>query len=191
MGASLAPTMRAFCALNLDVASTRRIEELARSMRADPRTPKLRWVPPTRMHVTLKFLGEMDVGLAPALGDALAPLAHADGVTRVGFRGVGGFPTDDRARVVVLLVDDASGEIARLARAVEEVAAGFGFERESRAFTPHVTLARAERPVDLREGVGRTPIALEPATLTELVLYRSDLRGPASEYTALTRLPLR
>lgn len=179
--------MRAFCALNLDLASVRRLHETALALRADARVPEgTRWVPPTRMHVTLKFFGDVDVGLAPPLGDALAPLAETEQVFRVRFGPLAGFPFDDGARVVVLLLDDA-GDVHRLAERVEEATNRLGFEREAREFRPHVTLARLNRTVDVRAWLAAASSPAEPATITELVLYRSDFGNAGHEYVALSR----
>jgi 2'-5' RNA ligase len=182
-----APTMRAFCALNLDVASTRRLHEAALALRAHGLAWEARWVPPTRMHVTLKFFGDVDLGLAPALSDAIAPLSDAESVIRVGYTRLAGFPSDDRAEVIVALVDDVAGDVRRLRERVEEATNQLGFEREDREFRPHVTLARLSRPCDVGAWLGTVPLPDEPATVTEIVLYRSDFRSAGHEYAALSR----
>jgi 2'-5' RNA ligase len=184
---SEAPTMRAFCALNLDVASVRRLHETALALRAHPLAPQARWVPPTKMHVTLQFFGEVDVGLAPALGDAIGPLASAEPVIHVRLARLAGFPDDDRARLVVALVDDTGGEIRRIAESVEEATTRLGLEREAREFRPHVTLARLGRPGPIAPWLGSGRLPADPATVTELVLYRSDFSSAGHEYVALAR----
>jgi len=182
-----APTMRAFCACNPDVASVRRLVETQAALRAHPLAPKARWVSPTRMHVTLKFFGDVDVGLAPALSDAISPLARDERTIRVGYAGLTGFPDADRARVVVALLDDAPGEVRRIAEGVEAATGKLGFEREAREFLPHVTLARLERPSDVSAWLASVRLPAPPVTLTELVLYRSDLGSARHEYVALSR----
>jgi 2'-5' RNA ligase len=185
-----APMMRAFCALNLDVAGVRRLDEFAAALRAHPLAPKAMWVPPTRMHVTVKFLGDVDVGLAPALRDAIAPIAEAEAARSVGYGRLAGFPDDTRARVVVALLDDAAGDVARIAEAVEAATGRLGFEREGRELRPHVTLARLARPTDVGAWIHALTVPVAPALLTELVLYRSDLSAAGHEYTALARFGL-
>jgi 2'-5' RNA ligase len=182
-----APTMRAFCACNPDVASVRRLVEAQVALRAHPLAPKARWVPPTRMHVTLKFLGDVDVGLAPALSDAIGPLAPNEPTIRVGYAGLSGFPDSARARVVVALLDDAPGDVRRIAERVDVATAKLGLERESREFVPHVTLARLDRPSDVGAWLASVPLPAPPVILTELVLYRSDLGSAGHEYVALSR----
>jgi 2'-5' RNA ligase len=182
-----APTMRTFCACNPDVASVRRLVETQVALRAHPLAPKARWVPPTRMHVTLKFFGDVDVGLAPALSDAIGPLAGDERTIRVGYVGLSGFPDADRARIVVARLDDASGDVRRIAESVEAATGKLGLEREAREFVPHITLARLDRPCDVGGWLASVRLPVEPVTLTELVLYRSDHGSAGHEYVALSR----
>jgi RNA 2',3'-cyclic 3'-phosphodiesterase len=182
--------MRAFCALNLDVASVRRLHETALALRAHALAPEARWVPPTKMHVTLKFFGEVDLGLGPALADAIAPLASPEPVIRVRLSRLAGFPEDESARVVVALVDDTAGDVRRTAERVEEATNRLGLEREAREFRPHVTLARLRRPGSIDPWLGSVRLPAEPAIVTELVLYRSDFSSAGHEYVALARFAM-
>jgi 2'-5' RNA ligase len=182
-----ASTMRAFCACNPDVASVRRLVETQVALRAHPLAVKVRWVPPTRMHVTLKFFGDVDVGLAPALSDAIGPLAGDLRTIRLGYARLSAFPNTDRARVVVALLDDAPGDVRRIADRVEVATEKLGLEREAREFVPHVTLARLDRPSDVGAWLASVHLPAPPVTLTELVLYRSDLASAGHEYVALSR----
>jgi len=181
------PSMRAFCALNLDVASVRRLVDTQAAMRDHPRAPKARWVPATRMHVTLKFFGDVDVGLGPALGDAIGPLAEGERTIRVAYAGLSGFPDPGAARVVVALLDDGAGEVRRIAEGVEQAVGKLGFQREARELRPHVTLARLDRPSDVGPWLEAVRLPVAPVTLTELVLYRSDFGAAGHEYVALSR----
>jgi RNA 2',3'-cyclic 3'-phosphodiesterase len=185
------PTMRAFCALNLDIASVRRLDEIARSLRALPVAPLARWVPPTRMHVTLKFLGDVDIGLASAIGEALVPIAESEPAPRVGYARLSGFPEAERARVVVALLDNAEGAVRRLAARVDEAVGKLGFETEDREYRPHVTLARLPGPTDVTAWLASGVLPADPVTLTELVFYRSDSAADGHEYVALSRFELK
>jgi len=66
-------TLRAFVAVNLDTASTRRVIALQRNLLSSPESPteNIAWVPPTRLHIAIQSFGMIDAALAPALGDAL------------------------------------------------------------------------------------------------------------------------
>lgn len=182
--------MRAFCALNLDVASARGLYAFTEALRFSPGAPRARWVPPTRMHVTLQFFGDIDVGLAPALREVIAPIVVGERLGTLGFSGLAGFPVDSAARVMVAMLDDATGAILRLARRVEEATRELGIEREVRAFRPHVTLARLAQSADIEKFSSAASLPSALATATEIVIYRSDFTSAGHEYAALARFPL-
>ncbi len=180
--------MRAFFALNLDVASTGRLCEAAQALRARAGTPDARWVAPTKMHVTVRFLGDVDVGLAPALLDAMAASRESDTEIRVTFERVSAFPSIERARVIVVLLQDAASRIRRLAARLEERLVALGIPPEPRALVPHVTLARTLRSQNVGSWLDGAVLPAEPAWVTELVLYRSDMASGAYEYASLGRI---
>ena len=86
------------------------------------------------------------------------------------------FPSVEQASVIVIELTDPLGELAKLAAKIEKLVARHGVARESRAFVPHVTVARIKRPYDagrwLIPGLAETAGELAASHLT---LYRSDL----------------
>lgn len=188
-------TMRAFLALNLDVATVRAIAERAQALKGDPRSPidprASTWVPATKMHVTLKFFGAIDVGLAPAIADAVRPIAEAAPAVRVGEGRLAAFPSNDRARVLVYELSDPDGDVAELFEAVESRVEALGVPREARPLRPHVTLARTRAKVDVAALCAAAPVLpLDAATVPELVLYRSDVARAGAEYDRVARFDL-
>jgi len=107
----------------------------------------VRWVPPENVHLTLKFLGNVEPGGVAEVFAAADRAAAGVAPFELGTRGVGAFPSWRRPRVVWLGLDD-SGPLARLASRVETAFAGIGFERETRGFSAHLTLGRVKRPGD-------------------------------------------
>jgi 2'-5' RNA ligase len=151
--------------------------------------PDLRWSPREQWHVTVRFLGRVPdveelVGrLAPALGE-LAPAV-------VALEGTGAFPTPRRASVLWVGVADG-GALAALADVVESACVRAGFVPETRPFHPHVTVARAARPRDLRllmgeigpDGVGG------PWPTTDVRLMASETGGGAAVHRDVVRFRL-
>ncbi|MFB6079074.1 MAG: RNA 2',3'-cyclic phosphodiesterase [Halarchaeum sp.] len=133
--------MRLFVSVDLPASLAESIRELQAEF-DDP--AGLDFVDPTRAHVTLKFLGEVEESEYDAL---VAALSRAVGDAGVGpfdatFGGLGVFPSLDDIRVVWLGVDDGADELAALHEAVEEACVGLGFDPAEHDFTPHVTLGR-------------------------------------------------
>lgn len=192
-------TVRAFLAINLDIAATRRVAELSRKLRETLTAEagwKIAWVPPPNLHVTLKFFGEIDDTLAAPIRDALDPIVAKRRPIRARARTVGSFPVDREPRILWVGVDDREGDargapLADLARQIDERLADLGFAKETRAFHPHVTLGRVKAaPSGWRDQLA--PFAgsdCGSASVTEVVLYRSDLSRTGAEYHALARMP--
>src|SRR5271168_3748840 len=134
--------MRLFIALDFPDAVRRALRELI--ARLKPESAGARWVRPEGMHVTLKFLGETGEEKLVPLKAALAKIHSAEPVD-MHFRGLGFFPNERRPRVIWCGVE-ATPNLADLAGAVESALEPLGIPRETRAFTPHLTLARFNSP---------------------------------------------
>jgi RNA 2',3'-cyclic 3'-phosphodiesterase len=149
--------------------------------------PRARWVPPQNRHVTLKFLG----GTFPRfVEDTLAGVEAAAAAQRTfetGLTALGAFPLPARARVLWAGLDDRPGPMAELALAVDHALASM-FPPESRAFTPHITLARSDPPLRLADPVGTLPPIR--FAVTEVTVFRSRIRRPAPVYEPVGRYPL-
>jgi RNA 2',3'-cyclic 3'-phosphodiesterase len=147
------------------------------------RFPRAKWVPEQNQHVTLKFLGSTWPRLVPWVHETIAAVAgtHASVPTRV--LGLGAFPNARRARVLWVGLEDADGRLARIAAALDE-AFSREFAPEKRAFTPHLTVARFDPPVEL-EGLQDVELVSEPFQIDRIVLFRSHLRRPAPVYEEL------
>jgi 2'-5' RNA ligase len=150
------------------------------------RYPTARWVPRENQHVTLKFLGRTWPRLVEWVTSQVGPVAARAAPFSTRVEGIGAFPSARRARVLWAGLDDAEGCMGSLAADLDAALAG-EFEREKRAFTAHLTVARFDPPT----AVGEVPqIAGEPFEVDRLVLYRSHLQRPAPVYEVLEAFPL-
>ncbi len=107
-----------------------------------------RWIRPENYHFTLKFLGEIDEKMLPALHEAAGSAASGTEPFRLTMGGIGGFPGLERPRVIYYNIKEGFGELERLALRIEDECEKIGFEREKKRFRAHLTLARVKRPVD-------------------------------------------
>ena len=101
--------------------------------------PGARWTPPEHMHLTLRFLGDVDDPAGDDLADALGMIAAEPFALRLA--GVGQFGDRRRARVLWAGVE-ACAELLALQAAIESLVVRLGHAPESRRYHPHVTLAR-------------------------------------------------
>lgn len=103
----------------------------------------VRWIEPDQYHVTLKFLGEVRRERTPQVEEAIGRVAAGTTAFTTGFGGFGAFPTIRRPRVIWLGLG-ATPELRCLKQDLEWALGDIGFEAETRAFHPHVTLGRAD-----------------------------------------------
>jgi RNA 2',3'-cyclic 3'-phosphodiesterase len=180
--------IRAFVALDLDLESTRRLGHLAERLRRSNGAPLATWTPETKMHLTVKFLGDALTAHVTDLAAAVESIVHTTARPRPAAIRIDGLPRSAETRVVIAAVDDPDGALDALARRIEDLGAVFGFARESRAFRPHVTLARLKRPHDTRHWLRPELVdGFGEVRPTCLAVYRSVLDPCGAKYAALAR----
>lgn len=154
----------------------------AATRRPDGRpTDRVRWTRPENVHLTLKFLGDVRVESLGALGDALREVCERHAPFEAGLAGLGAFPSTRRARILWASVGAGARELRFLAADVETALAPLEFEREDRAYAPHLTVGRVRgRPASFE----LPPIVLDPVFRVESIdLVKSTLTesGPVYE----------
>ena len=132
--------VRAFIALELPEEVRERIREAQQKLRGC--SARLTLVDSALIHITLKFLGEVVEKDIPRLNDALRNVSFRPFPVTVGAVTLN---NPKRPHTVWCPVSDG-GQGKELFQQVEETLAPLGFERETRGFTPHATLARVKVP---------------------------------------------
>jgi len=148
-----------------------------------------RWQDDEQLHLTLRFIGEVDhhraEDIAAALGSLYAPAATAR------IAGVSLFERQGRPHMVWAGVEPAE-PLAALHRKVDQLLARVGVAPETRAFTPHITLARLNRgsgPVASFLALN-SDLASEVFTFGHVTLYESEMGHGGSRYHPVARYPL-
>ncbi|MGI9498692.1 MAG: RNA 2',3'-cyclic phosphodiesterase [Geminicoccaceae bacterium] len=128
---------RLFVAIDLPDTIKRSLEPLARGL------GDVRWMGDDQLHLTLRFIGELDNGQANEIADALALVPGLP--FEVKLRGIGHFPPRSEPRVIWTGVE-RQPELTRLKRRIDRALQQAGLERDRKKYVPHVTLARLRRP---------------------------------------------
>jgi 2'-5' RNA ligase len=102
----------------------------------------VRWVAINSIHLTLKFLGEVEPALIQDLSEALEKASVSEGTLALRLHGLGCFPNQKNPRVIWCGIEGDTDGLARLQQKVEAVCQQFGFAPEDRPFRPHLTLGR-------------------------------------------------
>jgi len=155
----------------------------------------VRWVPAENVHLTLKFLGEVDEGLVPDLEAALAAVAGAARPFALALEGGGCFPNARSPNVIWVGVAEGAEEAGRLAGEVERALGPLGFAPEKRRFRSHLTIGRPKEP---RAGAATTAEKIaqlkgyraSPAEVRALALIKSTLTAEGAEYDVVRRFEL-
>ncbi len=188
--------MRLFTAVELPADLRARLAAAAAPSVA--RIRGARAVPADRMHVTVRFLGDVDPRVVAPLRDGLRAAADESrgGVALVRFAWGERLPR--RVRVYWAGIDDVGGTLRRLEAEVTRVVTPLGVPPEARPFEPHVTLARVRR----ERGAGTSSLEAQAGAIApliwqdaefavrELVLFESELGRDGPRYRALDRFPL-
>ena len=178
--------MRAFVAVFPPPEVREVLADVAREL---PVTGEVRWIWPENVHLTLKFLGDIPRDAHDRIAGVLDPLRLRHGPFEATLSGFGGFPSAKRARIVWAGIGEGFEPLRALARDVETSLEPLGFEREDRAYVPHLTLGRARgRPVALEAIETTSPIPGFRVRSVELV--ESVLGGGGAAYSTLATYPL-
>lgn len=158
---------------------------------------KIKWVEPQNLHLTLKFLGDVEMLEMPqicsAVDEAVAGLPPFD----LEAIGAGAFPTPQRPRTIWLGIRSGSESLVALHDAVEEKLAPLGFRREGRRYVPHLTLGRVRSTTPQ---VSRELAALlethrqypgGSGDVSEVVVMSSELGRDGPVYDPLSHAELR
>jgi 2'-5' RNA ligase len=153
---------------------------------------KLSWVAPERMHLTVRFIGEMDDDHAARLASVLAPPLPV-APFQIVWNGVGAFPNVRRPRVIVCDIGRGQDGMAELEQEVSARLESAGVPREARPYTPHLTLARVRESRRLAgasafEGADRH--TLGTTAVDAITLFQSQLSSRGPTYVALQRTSL-
>lgn len=151
------------------------------------------WIPEDNLHVTVKFLGEVDVARAEELCDVLAiTLSEIRPFTATLGRG-GVFPDLRRPRVLFAGLSEGAERVTEAAARVEKCAEERGFPREDRPFHPHVTVGRVKNDRAARDAVTQLALAKIPEIsfpVRSVTLVESELSSAGSRYTIVREAPL-
>jgi RNA 2',3'-cyclic 3'-phosphodiesterase len=182
--------LRVFSAVELPANVRARAAEHIARLRDEAQDVRASWERAEKMHITLKFLGEIDqarvVNLQSSADRAVSNIAPFD----LSIEGTGAFPTRGLPRVLWLGVADASGELTRLQQCLEDECAREGFARDEKSFHPHLTIARLRHPSGAKRLAAlhkEMDFKSEAFSINELIILRSELGPRGSSYTEISR----
>ncbi len=148
-------------------------------------------VPDKQRHLTLAFIGDLDIEYESRVCEAVEKAAEGIEPFRIDLRGVGAFPNPQRPKVVWVGASD-DGTMAALSEAIRNSldAAGVGYD--GKEFKPHITLARMSGGTDVGGLVsGNKSATFGWFTCDSVNVMKSTLRSSETVHTLVRSIPLR
>ena len=180
-------TLRAFIAASLPEPVLEHVAAVQRTLRKGGFRAK--WVRTANMHLTLKFLGNIEERQIADICGAISGGDPGLGPISLHAKGLGVFPNLRRPRVIWVGLSGEVEKLTTLQGALEGSLAAAGFPREDRPYAAHLTVARIRERIDLKklsDMVERLEkLASEPFEVDRITLFKSDLRPEGPLYTSL------
>jgi len=182
--------MRTFIAIELPEQIKHRLAELQTKLKES--NTDVKWVNPENIHLTLKFLGEIDAVKSNQIIKVITEISSSFTPFQVSLANIGAFPKIEFARVIWVAIDTGNKEVKLLAQQLEERLDKLGIPKEDRPFSSHITIGR------VRSGKNSDKLAKSlkesedyfrkeniEFTATGITLFKSTLSSSGPSYEAL------
>lgn len=182
---------RLFLALPLPAAVRAELNSLVHALKRQ--APGVRWVRPDQMHVTLRFLGDVEDAECEALLESLKRLTDLPPFT-FNLAGMGAFPDRRRPRVVWTGIESGCDRVVATAAIVEKSVVAAGLPAADRPFSPHLTLGRVKEPGDFTAfwaAADAISYAGQRVNAVDVRLIWSTLTPTGPHYRDVESFPLR
>lgn len=183
----MSATIRSFIAIELPQSVIGLLKTIQAGMKAE--ALKAKWVQPGNIHLTLKFLGNIDPADTEKIAAAMSNAVRDQNPFSLVAKGVGVFPGSRRPRVLWVGLNDRSGSLRTLQTTLDANLADIGFPKEKRPFKGHLTLGRIKRapgPKDVAEMLQKyADFVSDEFEIHQITLFKSDLQPTGAVYSKL------
>ena len=189
-------SIRTFIAIDVPPDSKEALATLTQTLNARGLSG-VRWVNPSGIHLTLKFLGNIPPTMTPRILDSLKLASQSHSPFNLSLGRLGVFPSPNNPRVLWVGLNGDLTPLARLQTSVEEHCCALGLDPDRRPFAPHLTLGRVRRSLpQLQRDLVRAALQDESAVdapqwpVHEIHLIHSTLTPQGAIYRSLGAIPL-
>jgi len=187
----LARKIRTFIAVDIPDSIREKIARLQAKLKE--KKANVKWVRPQTIHITLKFLGDVEEERIDEIGEAIERAVKGFQPFTAFVGGAGRFPNDRKPRVLWVGVKKGGNALSELADRIENECAQLGFEKGKRKYSAHLTLGR----VRSSKNIGSVVEAMNSMEFeggffeaSEVLIMKSDLKPTGAVYTVLKKIKL-
>jgi 2'-5' RNA ligase len=190
-------TIRAFIAISLPETIQHKLSFTQDLLRENTGDQVVRWVKPSNIHLTLKFMGNIPETDVAILKQKLSGDVSLHPQFPLSIQGVGAFPSFRMPRVIWAGLQEVDG-ILRLQQSIESRMRELGYDSEERPFSAHVTIGRVSQHAT-RQQIENCGLAVSKCTVGSLGsfivesvdIYRSELKPDGPSYIRLHKFYLK
>lgn len=183
--------IRAFIALEISQPHKQKISGLISSLKSSD--ADIRWLAENQMHLTLKFLGNIQQDSVKNISQILRSIAMDTNAFTMDLTGIGAFPNIKHPKVIWLGIEKGSLSINILSDKIEQGLEHLGFKREKRLFKPHLTLGRVKSLKNIKkllDIIAKIKFQCEEFILiNKIILFQSTLTPKGAVYSILEEYP--
>lgn len=163
-------------------------------LRLRPYGPTVKWTRPEGIHLTLKFLGDVEEDKIEAIANALKVVGQEFEPISLRVSGTGVFPGYRKPRVFWVGVQDPTGQLENLQKRIETELVALGYPQSEKRYSPHLTIGRLKKLRDLTELLKEfkaSSMDMGEFTAKEIVVMKSNLFQTGAIYTPLHKIKLK
>ncbi len=183
--------MRLFAACPLEKHIIKSLEKLQDNLKAESENEKIKWMDPANIHLTLKFLGEVEGETKlSAVKNSIRSAVASFSPYEIIIKGGGVFPSPEYPSVLWVGCCDISDYTVKIKKNIDVSLKDTGFKEEKRSFTPHLTIGR----IKYRRGRNRaaekllkSDIYIGRMSINRVNLYQSRLSPYGAEYSIVEK----
>ena len=185
--------IRAFIAIPLDPKIQHSIERMQDHLKKT--NSDVKWVKSENIHITLKFLGDVNTEQINSVKQALSNCTHNTRPFKVELSQLGAFPNIEHPRTLWVGLKDHKQKLSRMAVSLEKALGKIGFQGDQRPFSPHITIGRirSSNNIDaLSKSMSNYPISENCIqTISKIILFQSILSSEGPIYEPLYKVNIK
>jgi len=189
----MSDTIRAFIAIPLNPKIQHSIGHMQDHLKKNNNDVK--WVKLENIHITLKFLGNVDMEQINSVKQVLAILTQNTRPFKVELSQLGAFPNINHPRTLWVGLKDSKQQLSRIAAALDKALGKIGFQDDQKPFSPHVTIGRIRSSKNinlLSRSMSNYQISQDQTqTVSKIILFKSTLSSQGPIYESLYQSKLK